>query len=266
MTNHHHRIIANLRGFALAGVLCGGLLSVARAQDRELELAEAKAALSASVSKTVQQGIELSELRTVNENLLKSVAASNEEADRYRVAYEELRLQMEALGVEAIKEGSKGVSEKLMKAVSDVRLIQEERQRLVERLVDLSESVIAYMQSAVSSNVEARMAVEVALRGADEVLGQGESKPERTVRQAFQGGKIVSIKRDLGVFVIDLGTMSGVGIGMPIEVLRKDRPIGNAYVVDVRDHVSGATISRLSSGNDAIEVGDDVRIDPQAKF
>ncbi len=261
-----HRITASLGAFALAAVLCGAPAS-ARAQDAAVEMAEAKAALQASVSKSVQQGIELSELRTVNANLLEGMAASNAEAERYRGLYEELRLQMEALGVEAIKDGSRGVSEKLMKAVSDFRLIQEEKAALTDRLVRLSEAVLAYMQSAVSSNVESRMAVEAALRGADEALGLGEGKPQpREVRPADQGGRIVSVKRDLGVFVIDLGAKSGVRIGTPFRIIRKDRPIGSAYVVDVRDHISGATISELSATDDSIEVGDEVRLDPQANF
>ena len=50
---------------------------------------------------------------------------------------------------------------------------------------------------------------------------------------------------------------------MPLELLRVDRPIASATVVDVRDSICGAVISELIiDAADDVKVGDRVR--PQA--
>lgn len=236
------------------------------AGEAEMAIKEAHQALRAAIAKSILLQKENDELRKTNDTLAGSLAGANRDAVQFREAHNELQLQMEALGIETIKNGSKGLSENFMKAVSDNRLLTVERDKLTDRLVRLSETIIAYISASTSSNVEVRMAVETALREADAALGTGESKPKRPVREVSQGGAVVSIKRDYGIFVVDLGLKSGVGIGMPFEISRKDRTIGKGYVVDVRDNICGAVISQLVVENDTVEVGDAIRLDTQLEF
>ena len=70
---------------------------------------------------------------------------------------------------------------------------------------------------------------------------------------------MVSRDSEIALVVIDIGKNSGVRVGMPLDILRVNRPIGSALVVDVRDSVCGALVHDLISGDDDAKVGDRVR-------
>ncbi len=253
-------------GTLVLGLVAAGSVVAAPQNEHDLELEGAQAALRASIGKSVKLQKRVEELEKINANLAASLAAANAESADFEKRYSELRLQMEALGIEVIKKGTQGMKEKLMKAISDNTHLREQRDRLSEGLVALSDAVLAYMKDAVNANINARVAVEKALREADVALGVGKGKPVKPVKKVFQGGSVVSVKRDLGVFVIDLGSRSGVGFGMPFEIIRKDRPIGTAYVLDTREPVSALVVSSLVSDDDGVTVGDFVRLDTKADF
>ena len=73
--------------------------------------------------------------------------------------------------------------------------------------------------------------------------------------------KIVSVKPDLGVAILNVGVDSGAKPGMPFAVYRGDRPIANVLVTDVRQTLSGAIVRELFSAADPIQVGDIGRVD-----
>jgi FtsZ-binding cell division protein ZapB len=232
----------------------------------DIALQEAEQAVRAAIGKNVLLQREIGDLKSANAALSASLVQANESADQFRDAYNEVQLQMEVLGIETIKKGSKGLSENYMKAVSDSRLLTDDRDRLADRIVGLSEAIIAYMKTATSSNTESRMAVEAALRETDQALGIGEAKPEPYTRKISEGGNVVSVPKGLGIFVINLGRKSGVDVGMPLAISRKDRSIGKGYVVSVRDNICGAVISQVATDGETIAVGDTINLDTQLEF
>ena len=56
--------------------------------------------------------------------------------------------------------------------------------------------------------------------------------------------------------VFNVGRVAGAKIGMPFRLFRKDRPVGNSIVVDVRDNVCAALIKKLNKEEDYPKVGD----------
>jgi hypothetical protein len=72
---------------------------------------------------------------------------------------------------------------------------------------------------------------------------------------------VVDTKEDLSLVVANIGAKHGVKVGMPFQVWRDNRRIGNVRVVDVRDRISGAVIQNLESEKETVKTGDRLRVD-----
>jgi len=98
------------------------------------------------------------------------------------------------------------------------------------------------------ANPEIRLKLESQLRKADEVLGFGEMRQAVSDESRSLGeGHVVGYKAELRLAVVDIGIQSGVKVGMPLNIVRKDRLVGTALVVDVRDNVAGALVQEYTS-------------------
>ena len=75
----------------------------------------------------------------------------------------------------------------------------------------------------------------------------------------------MSIDSAVGLVVFDAGRRSGVRVGTPITVLRADKPIYSAMIVDVRDSISGAVLQDRMADGGEVEVGDGIRLLPEQK-
>ena len=61
--------------------------------------------------------------------------------------------------------------------------------------------------------------------------------------------------------VANIGRNAGVKVGMPFQVWRDNRRVGDVRVIDARDRISGAVIQNLVSEEDSIKTGDRLRVD-----
>lgn len=242
--------------------LCGSRAQEGNAApaDQALEVEEAKAALTAALTRLAEVEHRLASSEERNLALGESLAAANAEARQYREDYQALRLRMEALGVEAVSKGAKGLEERLLAAVNDLRLADERCNRLSDQLVGLSEAVVRFLAAGGSANADARLAVETALRDADASLHAGESALDRETRQLDEA-RVVSIKTEFGLVVLGSGEDSGLRPGMPIRIFRKDKPVATGLVVDVRRSIAGAILTDRVSDSETIQVGDVARLD-----
>jgi hypothetical protein len=198
-----------------------------------------------------------------NKGLTESLAAANAEAQQFREDYQALRLQLEALGVDILRKDSRGLDQRLLNAVNDLRLAEKECDDLSAQLVRLSEAVLEYMRSSVSSDVDSRLRVEAELRESDARLGRvaAASAPLQQDTRSLRESRVVSVKSDFGLVVIDNGRREGLRIGTPLRLFRKDKPVASALVVDVRDKISGAIITRTTTADDTAAVGDVARLE-----
>jgi hypothetical protein len=101
-----------------------------------------------------------------------------------------------------------------------------------------------FQKSAVTTDADARLALEAASRFAAKALGVAppNAVEAAAVPSTLTDGMVIAIKDELGLVVANLGTKQGVRVGMPFQVLRGDDLIGTVRVVDVREKIAGAVI------------------------
>jgi len=193
----------------------------------------------------------------------KNLAATSGESEIFRRQAMELKLRIEALGLDTAGGDNAKLQQRLLTAVSDLRVFDEEKKKLTEAIVRLSEAASVYAKSATGASPEARLALEAEIRNANLALGL--SSPNAVEASAvpatISDGVVISVKDDLALIVMNLGTKHGVKVGMPFQVIRDRKIIGSVRVVDVRGKIAGAFIQDLTSEKDRIQVGDHLKVD-----
>ncbi len=246
-------------------ILCSLLLAVStvtvRAQDR-LELQELHTTLQVAAAKI--QALEAQNLASKDKNdaLAQSAAAANAETSELKDRYEKLRGLLEGLGVGALENSKDQTQERLLAALSDLRIMKEQRDELANALIELAESGMGLMKSAQNADPAAADRLNKAITKADVALvkaggGQNEGQPVGDMQNA----RVVSLKNELGIAVLSIGAKDGVKPGMPFEIFREDKPIAKVLVTEVRNSVCGAVVQELASTTDPVRVGDRGRVD-----
>jgi len=250
-------LLALANGLAANG---GGSFS-----DSDIEITEAKVTLQTVTAENEVLKRQLAEAQEAIKSLTDSLAVSNSEAEVFRREVAELKLRMTALGVDGLSGETSKLQQRLLKAVRDLQLVQNEKDKLADELVQLSEAVLRYTKVATTDDAEARMALEARLRSVAEVLGVPGSQPGTDKPTAMPGsltnGMVVSIKEELSLVVANIGSQQGVRVVMPFKVVREDHLIGTVRVVDVREKICGAVIQSLDSEKNKIKVGDRLMVD-----
>ena len=227
-----------------------------------VEALEMRAALEVLQKQLAAEKERNAELEHRHKVLAQSLAASNAEVETHRKAYTDLLLKLEGLGVDILDPDPKGLQSRLLKAVNDRQSLERELDALTEQIFSLTEAFVSYMQTATSDDAAARQRIEGELLAMEKVFreaaDQNAGKGGGGAR-AIAEGKVVSRDSEIALVVLDIGKNSGVRVGMPLEIVRVNRPIGSALVVDVRDSVCGALVHDLISSDDDAKVGDRVR-------
>jgi hypothetical protein len=250
----------------LAGVLLlpAGTL-YAQAGGVQLTPSESQTTLDAAVNRLTALEEKVSTLQSANASLGESLAAANAEAAQYREAYREVRLQMEALGIEAVTPSSEGIEQRLLNAVRDNQLLEEENEELTEQLLRLAGVALSFAQTAVSSDPGSLKLVEAEVLAVEQRLAKAASVGPSMV-DGIAAAKVVEVADEYGLVVVNAGQGSGARVGMPLDVVRGDRTIGTGLVVAVRGSISGLMIQRLHSQQVPVEVGDRIRINTGSTF
>jgi hypothetical protein len=211
------------------------------------------------------QNEELRQQLSIQQESLKtlttSLAESNAEAELFRRKYSNLELRMEALGLQSADKDRSKLEQRLLAAVSDLQLVQKERDEFRDQLLRLNEAMFHYLQTSAGGDAQARMDVEAQLRGTNELVGKA-TAPAAT-QPGLMDGSVISVKDEWSFVVGNLGEKQGVKIGMPMRVVRGDRKIASVRVVDVRQKICGAVIQQMDSPKEKIKVGDRLQVDAQ---
>jgi predicted nucleotidyltransferase len=243
-------------GFGLAAQGENGSLS-----DLDIEVSEAKLTLQTLAEENQQLREQLKNAREAVNSLTESLAVANSEAEVFRRESREMKLRLEALGLDAANPDRAKLEQRLLKAVRDLQLLEADKTRLADQLIRLTESVLRFLQSATSVDAEARLALEAEMRGTTQVLGVGPELEPTQESGSLVDGRVMSVKEELALVVANIGSLQGVKVGMPFQVWRADTKVGTVQVVDVRDRFSGAIIQSLDRENEKIKVGDRLRVD-----
>jgi len=251
---HHSAFRLNLLALPLllAMVVCGQV----QAQTNEaLELQEAQTALQASAARMT--GLEAATAKSAEQvkSLSESLATSNGEVLQAREAYEKLRIQMEGLGMAALDPSQAELQQRLLTALSDLRILEEQKRVLADALINLSEASLTMAQSP-AGDEDAKKTLDNSLAAAEKALGKLQAGNNTAAAGDLQSATVVSLKDDLGIAVFNVGARHGVHPGMPFSIYRQDKPIARALVVDVRNSICGAVVQELVSKEEPVKVGD----------
>ena len=181
-----------------------------------------------------------------------SLAKANQELETLSAEYERLRLQTEALGLAGLKPELRPLQERLLAAVSDYRLADRRAKELTERVVSLSEASLALLSDPQDKISRDRLQQELAAANQSLVAAKAETDAAPT---PLESAKVISLKNDLGLAVINTGAESGLRLGTPMRLVRGEKIVATGLVVDVRSRIAGLLMTSTSSAG-ALKVGD----------
>lgn len=254
---------------AIAGSLWLALASMSAAQmnsslsDQNIEFSEVKVTLQTVTEENSRLREQLTLRQLQVKSLTESLAVANSEAEVFRRESGNMKLRMEALGIESAGSGKSGLEQRLLQAVSDLKIVQDEKDKLADQLMRLSEVVLRYLKTSTTNNADDRMALEVEMRSVNALLGvnNGQVVEKKLPSPALNNASIISIKNEIGLVVVNVGSLNGVKMGMPFKIMRKSTQIGLVRVVDVREKISGAVIQEIDSAKNNIKVGDRLEVE-----
>ncbi len=198
--------------------------------------------------------------------LQESAATAQAEAAELKERYLQLRGLLDALDISAFENGGDEKADRLIAALNDLRLIKEAQEQLADALFVLLEASTEFSQVATPGNPESVQKLGMAMQGAETALKSSISQAREPTKKELTEASVVSIKPDLGVVVLDVGTKDGAKPGMPFNIFRADKPIARVFVTDVRSNVSGAVVRELFSPLDKLMIGDRGQADASQSF
>lgn len=219
-----------------------------RAQDKP-----ADAARLAQLERTVAS------LQAQNQSLRDSLVEARRNEKESAEALAQVRTRLAALGKNLLDGGN----ERLVQAMADIQVIQEQTATVEASALALAAAVTEYLRNAVTSDPDARLRVETSLRELDAALGLRQ-KPRPDIRTgSLQQAKVVSIDSESGLLVLNVGEKAGARIGMTFRLLRGEKAIGEIVLVDVRKEVSGAFIETIQDQSQSVRLGDEASVKVQ---
>lgn len=200
-------------------------------------------------------------LRATIKSLTDSLGIANSEAEMFKRQSADLALKLEALGIPGVENDQSKIEQRLLAAVRDLRLLKKQNEDAVNQLVRLTEAVQVLIKSTEEIDPQIRLTVETELRKTNAVLGNPGGAKVEGIEPTLNDGMVVDVKEDLSLIVGNIGEKQGVRVGMPFQVWREDKRIGEARVVDVRERICGAIIQNLESEKIPIKAGDRLKVD-----
>jgi len=229
--------------------------------ESKIENAEAKVTAESLLRQNEELRKQLSTQQESLKTLTASLAESNAEAEVFRRKFADLESRMEALGLASASKDRAKLEQRLLAAVSDLRLAQKERDELRDQLLGLNEALLRYLKTVQGGDAQARADVETQLRKTNQLVGRSipRARDANEPQVSLMDASVLSVKDEWSFVVANIGEQHGVKIGMPLRVMRGEQKIATLRVVDVRQRICGAVIE--DSGKEKIKVGDRLQVD-----
>lgn len=226
-----------------------------------IELKEMRTALQFSTGRIGDLESRLGKAKEQVNSLADSLAVANADMRQNREAYEKLRIQLEGLGLAALDASNAELQQRLLNALSDLRILNQQKQALTAALVSLSESSMVLAKQAGDVDANLKKELEQNLAAADKALASMKIENAVVSNVDLQTAKVVSLKNDLNIAVLNVGSRHGVHPGMPFSIFRQDKPIAHALVVDVRNGICGVVVQDLINNDEPVKVGDTGKVE-----
>jgi hypothetical protein len=234
------------------------------AQASNIELLELKTTLETSARQIRELDAQLAASKVQITTLTQSIAAANVDATQAREQYEKLRSVLEGLGIGALEGNRDQVQEKLLAALSDLRIVDEQKRNVTDALMGLSEAALVF---AKNNDAASRQALDAALATSETAIRAASGAGTRTETQNdLHNAKVVSWKPEAALTVLNVGSRDGVRVGMPFTLFRGEQPVAQVLVVDVRKAICGAVVQETLAQGAVPAVGDRGQIDPNRAF
>jgi len=251
-------ILSFLRFLLPAAVLTVGTGMVCAQGEQD----EVRLAMDAALERAAQLESENTHLRGANAALAKSLAAANEDSRASREELRRMRADLEALGIAVFDPTDREARKRLIAAMAEAGRERQARERVEQQLLQFSESMVLMLDRLPEMDATLRADIESEIRAADLALARthrNEQAAPKADAVPLTSAQVVSINRDLGLVVLNVGTRSGVRLGMPLEIHRQDLDLGYGLVADVRDGVCGVVASQTGFKIENLKVGDQAR-------
>jgi hypothetical protein len=226
-----------------------------------IELAEVKATLLSATARIADLEARLDKAKSTVNELAGSLASANGDAQQARESFESLRAQMEGLGIAALDESDDSVQQRLLAAMSDLRILKGLNHDLVNAIMELSQASLDYAKAAGPVPADVKTALDTRLAQAEQLAEKALQTDAPARGNELLNATVVSLKEEIGLAIFNVGARHGVHAGMPFSIYRQDRPVANALVVDVRPDVCGAMIRDLMSKDEPVKVGDTCKVE-----
>lgn len=200
-------------------------------------------------------------LRSTVKSLTDSLAIANSEAEMFKRQSADLSLKIEALGLADVEKDSSKLEQRLLAAVRDMRVLKQQNEKALSQLVLLSEAIQVMIKGAREIDPAARLTVETELRKTNEILGTPAAASADAIEATLTDGMIMDVQDRLSLIVANIGEKNGVRVGMPFQVWRDNKRIGEVRVVEVRERICGAVIQSLESEKEPVKAGDRLKVD-----
>lgn len=247
-----------LAPFSLAIFMAGAGAAVQAQQAQDsFDRAEARTALHAALAQNQRLQQEISSLKQAADAAASKAAVLSVDAVSLREENQKFKLQLEALG--SAHDG-KVVEKRLLDAINDLRIFREENQRLQRQLQELAEASSAWLAAPDGQKAEFQKKLEQILSD----VSAGASKDHVSSSARVETSRVVSVKPEEHLVVINAGKQTGLKVGTPLRIYRNDRPTASAVVVEVRSHIAGGLITK-TEGDGFPQVGDTLRVDVRAQ-
>tara|TARA_R110002096_G_scaffold18401_6_gene62684 strand:+ start:2252 stop:3049 length:798 start_codon:yes stop_codon:yes gene_type:complete len=239
--------------------LCSMLMPLQSADS--IEVKELKAALSRVQGQLEVSQRDLAQSGVQRKALLGGLAEAVRVSEEQVAAARETQLKLQAFGIDLFTQDEKSLEQRLLKAVRDLDIYQQDIEKQAIALHSLSEAFLKFVQAAPEVNAVERDAAMLALEKASSSLSHSGQAVGKEVGD-ISNSQVVSIDSEIGLVVFDAGNREGLRIGTPITVLREDRPIYTAMIVDVREAITGAVLQDRLTESAEVAVGDGIRLQP----
>ncbi len=199
-------------------------------------------------------------LRATVQELSKSLALANSEAETFKRQASELALRLDTLGLAELENNQDSLEQKLLTSVRELRMLQQRALALENQLAALTEGMVTLIQISKDMPPEIRMDLETRLRETNELLGSVPGTEKATaVESDLTNALVLDVKPELSLLIANVGSKQGVRIGTPFRVFRGSQIVGSALVVDVRERICGAIIQDLENEDNPAKQGDRLR-------
>lgn len=242
-------IVAVCAGFGISGNSAGNEL---------IQIRELQAALALSQEQLAAEKARADQLEVTRKALVKSLAEAVRVSEEQVLASRETQLTLQAFGIDLLTKEEGSLEKRLLKAVRDLDIAQQENERQSKALHNLSEAFLGYLGATSEAPKASRKKAEDAIAEAARVI----TPLDEAIASGPQNTTVVSFDDAIGLIVLDAGKRDGLRVGTPVTVTRAERPIFTAMIVDVRDSISGAVLQDRLGDSAEVAVGDGIQILP----